>query len=155
MARMIVTRPVKEDGNNVAVTLNVHDMEGVMAMTDIPNHKALEQRRVIHPPLAMYLEATCRCVSSRRGSNAPVRRVAPAFAPPDTLPSAGETSRPLWERAPMTTGNIRCFTSLCKFVGLNRYSDQGEQSLIRVIYPIDRYAFAAFTGGCKPISNPT
>ncbi len=70
MARMIVTRPVKEDGNNVAVTLNVHDMEGVMAMTDIPNHKALEQRRVIHPPRAMYFEATCRCASSRRGSNA-------------------------------------------------------------------------------------
>ncbi len=55
----------------------------------------------------------------------------------------------------MTTGTIRCFTCLCKFVRVNRYSDQGVKSLIRVIYPIDKFAFAAFTGGRKPISNPT
>lgn len=50
---------IPEGGNNVAIALNVHDMEGMMAMTQTPKHQALtEEAGVIHPPHAMYIEAS-------------------------------------------------------------------------------------------------
>ncbi len=49
---------IPEGGNNVAISLNVHDMDGMMAMTETPEHKALvEKAGVIHPPHAVYMEA--------------------------------------------------------------------------------------------------
>lgn len=49
---------IPEGSNNVAVALNVHDMEGLMAATETPEHNALvEESGVIHPPHAMYFEA--------------------------------------------------------------------------------------------------
>ena len=49
---------IPEGGNNVAIALNVHDMEGMMALTETPEHKAMvEKAGVIHPPHAMYFEA--------------------------------------------------------------------------------------------------
>ena len=47
-----------EGGNNVAIAMNVHDMEGMWAATETPEHKAMtEAAGVIHPPHAMYFEA--------------------------------------------------------------------------------------------------
>ena len=49
---------IPEGGNNVAIALNVHDMDGMMAMVETPEHQALvEEAGVIHPPHAMYMEA--------------------------------------------------------------------------------------------------
>lgn len=49
---------IPEGGNNVAIALNVHDMEGMMAATQTPEHQAMvEEAGVIHPPHAMYFEA--------------------------------------------------------------------------------------------------
>ena len=42
----------------MAIAMNVHDMEGMWAATETPEHKALTAAAgVIHPPHAMYLEA--------------------------------------------------------------------------------------------------
>jgi hypothetical protein len=50
---------IPEGSNNVAISLNVHDMAGMMAATETPEHKAMtEEAGVIHPPHAMYFEAT-------------------------------------------------------------------------------------------------
>jgi hypothetical protein len=47
-----------EGGNNVAVSMTVHDMEGMMAMTQTPQHQAMtEEAGIIHPPRAVYFEA--------------------------------------------------------------------------------------------------
>jgi hypothetical protein len=49
---------IPEGSSNVAIALNVHDMEGMMAMTETPEHNAfVEEAGVIHPPHAMYFEA--------------------------------------------------------------------------------------------------
>lgn len=49
---------IPEGGNNVAIHLNVHDMDGLMAAVETPEHQALtEESGVIHPPHAMYFEA--------------------------------------------------------------------------------------------------
>lgn len=49
---------IPEGGNNVAISLNVHDMDGMMAMVETAEHQALtEKAGVIHPPHAMYMEA--------------------------------------------------------------------------------------------------
>lgn len=49
---------IPEGSNNVAIALNVHDMEGMMAMSQTPEHQAFtEEAGVIHPPHAMYFEA--------------------------------------------------------------------------------------------------
>ena len=49
---------IPEGGNNVAVSLNVHDMEGLMALSQTPEHQAFtEEAGVIHPPHGMYMEA--------------------------------------------------------------------------------------------------
>ena len=49
---------IPEGGNNVAIALNVHDMEGMMAATETPEHKAMvAEGGVIHPPHAMHFEA--------------------------------------------------------------------------------------------------
>ena len=49
---------IPEGGNNVAMALNVHDMDGLMALVETPEHQALtEEAGVIHPPHAMYFEA--------------------------------------------------------------------------------------------------
>ena len=48
-----------EGGNNVAVSLNVHDMDGLMALSNSPEHQAFtEEAGVLHPPHGMYMEAT-------------------------------------------------------------------------------------------------
>lgn len=49
---------IPEGSNNVAIAMNVHDMEGMMAATQTPEHQALvDAAGVIHPPHAMYFEA--------------------------------------------------------------------------------------------------
>jgi hypothetical protein len=49
---------IPEGGNNVAIALHVHDMAGLMAATETPEHKALtEEAGVMHPPHAMFSEA--------------------------------------------------------------------------------------------------
>jgi hypothetical protein len=49
---------IPEGSNNVAIALNVHDMDGLMAMSQTPEHQAFtEEAGVIHPPHAMYMEA--------------------------------------------------------------------------------------------------
>ena len=49
---------IPEGGNNVAVALNVHDMEGLMALSNSPGHQAFtEEAGVLHPPHGMYMEA--------------------------------------------------------------------------------------------------
>lgn len=49
---------IPDGGNNVAISMNVHDMEGVWALTETPEHKAMvEEAGIIHPPHAMYMEA--------------------------------------------------------------------------------------------------
>lgn len=49
---------IPEGGNNVAISMNVHDMDGMMAMTQTPQHQAMtEEAGIIHPPHAMYFEA--------------------------------------------------------------------------------------------------
>ena len=54
----VVMYRIPEGGNEVAIALNVHDMEGMMAATQTPKHAALlEEGGVIHPPHAMYFEA--------------------------------------------------------------------------------------------------
>ncbi|MFZ1399676.1 MAG: hypothetical protein WAS33_22415 [Candidatus Promineifilaceae bacterium] len=47
-----------EGGHNVALSLNVHDMEGMMAMTQTPKHQAFsEEAGIIHDPApVMYFE---------------------------------------------------------------------------------------------------
>jgi hypothetical protein len=42
---------IPEGGNNVAVSLNVHDMDGLMALSQSPEHQAFtEEAGVLHPP---------------------------------------------------------------------------------------------------------
>ena len=54
----IVFYTIPEGGNNVAIALNVHDMEGMMAATETPEHEVLvEEAGVIHPPHGMYYQA--------------------------------------------------------------------------------------------------
>lgn len=49
---------IPEGSNNVAIHLNVHDFDGMMAMTQTPEHQAFtEEAGVIHPPHAIYSEA--------------------------------------------------------------------------------------------------
>ena len=56
-ATEVVMYTIPEGGNKVAIALNVHDMEGMMAATQTPQHAALlEEGGVIHPPHAMYFE---------------------------------------------------------------------------------------------------
>ena len=50
---------IPEGSNNVAVSRNVHDMDGLMALSQSPDHQAIrEEAGVIHPPHGMYMEAT-------------------------------------------------------------------------------------------------
>ncbi len=49
---------IPEGSNNVAISANVHDMEGLMALSQTAEHQAFtEEAGVIHPPQAMYFEA--------------------------------------------------------------------------------------------------
>ena len=54
----LVLYTISEGGNNVAIAMNVHDMEGMWAATQTPEHQALtDAAGIIHPPHAMYFEA--------------------------------------------------------------------------------------------------
>lgn len=54
----IVHFTIPEGGNNVAIALNVHDLDGLMALSQTPEHQAFaEEAGVIHPPHGMYFEA--------------------------------------------------------------------------------------------------
>lgn len=49
---------IPEGGNHVAISLNVHDMDGLMALSNSAEHQALtEEAGVIHPPHGFYFEA--------------------------------------------------------------------------------------------------
>lgn len=49
---------IPEGSNDVAIALNVHDMDGLMALSQTPEHQAFtEEAGVIQPPHAMYFEA--------------------------------------------------------------------------------------------------
>ena len=50
---------IPEGGNNVAISLNVHDMDGLMALSQSPEHQAFtDEAGIIHePPPVMYFEA--------------------------------------------------------------------------------------------------
>jgi hypothetical protein len=48
---------IPEGGNNVAVSLNVHDMDGLMALSQSPEHQAFtEEAGVLHPQHGFYFE---------------------------------------------------------------------------------------------------
>lgn len=54
----IVFYTMREGSNNVAIALDVHDMEGMMAAVETPKHAVLiEEAGVIHPPHGMYYQA--------------------------------------------------------------------------------------------------
>ena len=54
----VVFYTIPEGGNNVAVSLNVHDMDGLMAAIQTPEHNELhDEGGIIDPPHGMYFAA--------------------------------------------------------------------------------------------------